>query len=58
MAEAPKSHPAYNGDKAARSEASECGNLPIPRKLRNTPTPLMKNPGPHQRRRQINRFAR
>ncbi len=45
MAEAAKSRAAYSGYKAALAEASESGNLPIPLKLRNAPTQLMKDLG-------------
>lgn len=41
----PKNRAAYDGIRAAQRDAKEHGNLPIPMKLRNAPTKLMKEVG-------------
>lgn len=45
LAKAPKSKAAYYAYLAAMKDAREYGNLPIPMKLRNAPTSLMKELG-------------
>ncbi len=45
LAKASKSKAVYNAYKAAMSDAKTYGNLPIPLKLRNAPTTLMKEVG-------------
>jgi len=42
---APKDKSAYNAYNEAMADAKEYGNLPIPLKIRNAPTTLMKNLG-------------
>lgn len=42
---APKDKSAYNAYNEAMADAKEYGNLPIPLKIRNAPTALMKNLG-------------
>jgi putative ATPase len=43
LATAPKSHASYAGILAARKDAKEQGNLPVPLHLRNAVTSLMKD---------------
>jgi len=43
LAAAPKSNASYRAMIAARTDARECGPLPVPLHLRNAPTPLMRN---------------
>jgi len=43
LASAPKSNASYRAMIAARSDARECGPLPVPLHLRNAPTPLMRD---------------
>jgi len=45
LAKAPKNRAAYHGLRAAQADVKKYGNLPIPLKLRNAPTKLMKNLG-------------
>lgn len=45
LSSAPKSRAAYDAYLAARADAREHGNLPIPLAIRNAPTKLMKNLG-------------
>ncbi len=45
LSKAPKSKAAYNAYNAAMADAKKHGNLPIPLKLRNAPTKLMKDEG-------------
>lgn len=45
LANCPKSRSAYNAYKSALEDAKKHGNLPIPMKLRNAPTKLMKDLG-------------
>jgi putative ATPase len=45
LASAPKSRRAYDGIRAAQAEVKESGSLPVPLKLRNAPTSLMKDVG-------------
>lgn len=45
LAECPKDRRAYDGIQAALEDAREYGNLPIPGKLLNAPTKLMKDLG-------------
>lgn len=45
LANAPKNRSAYDGLRSAQSDVSRTGNLPIPLKLRNAPTKLMKGLG-------------
>lgn len=45
LATAKKDRSAYNGLQAAKADVIEHGNLPIPLKIRNAPTKLMKNLG-------------
>ncbi len=48
LAEAPKSKAAYYAYLAALEDAKKHGNLPIPLKIRNAPTKLMKDLGYHK----------
>lgn len=48
LATAPKDRSAYDGLLAAQSDVRTHGNLPIPLKVRNAPTKLMKDLGYHQ----------
>ncbi len=45
LSEAPKTKAAYNAYNAAMKAAREHGNLPVPMKIRNAPTTLMKELG-------------
>lgn len=45
LARAPKSRASYDAWNAAMNDAKTHGNLPVPMKLRNAPTQLMKNEG-------------
>jgi putative ATPase len=45
LSRAPKSKAAYNAYNAAMDDAKKMGNLPIPLKIRNAPTKLMKDIG-------------
>ncbi|WP_406667570.1 replication-associated recombination protein A [Gallaecimonas sp. GXIMD1310] len=45
LASAPKSNAVYTAFKAARRDAREAGDLPVPLHLRNAPTKLMKELG-------------
>ncbi len=45
LAKAPKEKKAYEAYKAALADAKQFGNLPIPLKIRNAPTKLMKDLG-------------
>ena len=45
LSECKKDRRAYNGLRAAQSEVNKSGNIPVPIKLRNAPTKLMKNLG-------------
>jgi putative ATPase len=45
LASAPKSNAAYRAMLAARQDARELGELPVPLHLRNAPTPLMRGLG-------------
>jgi putative ATPase len=45
LAKAPKNRAAYDGLRAAQADARQFGNAPIPMKLRNAPTKLMKGLG-------------
>lgn len=45
LSQAPKNRTAYDAYQAATADAKEYGNLPIPLKIRNAPTALMKNLG-------------
>jgi putative ATPase len=45
LSNAPKDRTAYNGIKSAIQTVRSTGNLPIPMKLRNAPTKLMKDLG-------------
>ena len=45
LANANKNRDAYNAYKDALEDVKEYGNLPIPMKIRNAPTKLMKNLG-------------
>ncbi|MBO6934089.1 MAG: replication-associated recombination protein A [Deltaproteobacteria bacterium] len=45
LASAPKSNASYDAFKAARADVAEFGALPVPKKLRNAPTKLMKADG-------------
>jgi putative ATPase len=45
LATAKKNRSAYNSLQAALADVKQFGNLPIPLKLRNAPTKLMKNLG-------------
>ncbi len=45
LSKAPKDKAAYNAYNMALDDAREYGNLPIPLKIRNAPTKLMKNIG-------------
>jgi putative ATPase len=45
LSKAPKSKAAYNAYNAAMADAKKYGNLPIPLKIRNAPTKLMKDIG-------------
>ncbi|MEO5646684.1 MAG: replication-associated recombination protein A [Candidatus Paceibacterota bacterium] len=45
LSQAPKSKAAYNAFNAAMDDAKKLGNLPIPLKIRNAPTKLMKDIG-------------
>ncbi len=45
LAKAPKEKKAYEAYKAALADAKQFGNLPIPMKIRNAPTKLMKDLG-------------
>jgi putative ATPase len=45
LSQAPKSKAAYNAYNAAMEDAKKLGNLPIPLKIRNAPTKLMKDIG-------------
>jgi putative ATPase len=45
LAECKKDRRAYDGIMAALADAEELGNLPIPLKVRNAPTKLMKDIG-------------
>ncbi len=45
LASAPKSNASYDAFKAARADVAEHGALPVPKKLRNAPTKLMKADG-------------
>jgi putative ATPase len=47
LSSAPKSKAAYYAYLAAMADAKEYGNLPIPLKIRNAPTKLMKDLGYH-----------
>jgi putative ATPase len=48
LSEAPKSKAAYYAYLAAMEDAKKHGNLPVPLKIRNAPTKLMKDLGYHQ----------
>ena len=48
LATAPKDRTAYDGYLAAMADAKEFGNLPVPLKIRNAPTKLMKDLGYHE----------
>ncbi len=48
LSEAPKSKAAYYAYLAAMKDAKEYGNLPVPLKIRNAPTKLMKDLGYHE----------
>lgn len=48
LSEAPKTKAAYYAYLAAMADAKKHGNLPIPLKIRNAPTQLMKDLGYHQ----------
>ena len=48
LSEAPKTKAAYYAYNAAMKDAKEHGNLPIPLKIRNAPTQLMKDLGYHE----------
>jgi len=45
LASAPKSNASYDAFEAARADVHEHGALPVPKKLRNAPTQLMKSEG-------------
>lgn len=45
LAKAPKNRTAYDGLRAAQADVRQFGNVPIPMKLRNAPTKLMKGLG-------------
>ncbi len=45
LAQAKKDRSAYNALRAAQSDVSAYGNLPVPKKIRNAPTKLMKELG-------------
>lgn len=45
LAKAPKNRTAYDGLRAAQADVRQFGNAPIPMKLRNAPTKLMKGLG-------------
>lgn len=45
LAKAPKNRAAYDGLRAAQADVRQFGNVPIPLKLRNAPTQLMKGLG-------------
>ncbi len=45
LASAPKSNASYEAFKAARADVQDHGALPVPKKLRNAPTKLMKAEG-------------
>ncbi len=45
LSKAPKSKASYNAYNAAMDDAKKVGNLPIPLKIRNAPTKLMKDIG-------------
>jgi putative ATPase len=45
LATSPKSNSAYEAINKAQAEVNETGDLPVPLKLRNAPTQLMKNSG-------------
>ncbi len=45
LAEAPKNRAAYNALNMAMEEVKKSGNLPVPLKIRNAPTKLMKDIG-------------
>ncbi|KKT73390.1 MAG: recombination factor protein RarA, partial [Candidatus Collierbacteria bacterium GW2011_GWB1_44_6] len=45
LSNSPKNRSAYDGLRAAQSDVSRFGNLPIPLSLRNATTKLMKNLG-------------
>ncbi len=47
LAEAKKSRASYNALRAAQADVAKFGNLPIPKKIRNAPTKLMKDLGYH-----------
>jgi putative ATPase len=48
LSQAPKSKAAYHAYLAASADARKEGNLPIPLKIRNAPTKLMKDLGYHE----------
>lgn len=48
LSKAPKSKASYNALLAAQADAKEFGNLPIPLKIRNAPTKLMRDMGYHK----------
>ncbi|MES2994517.1 MAG: replication-associated recombination protein A [Patescibacteria group bacterium] len=48
LANAAKDRSAYDALMAAQSDARKLGNLPIPKKIRNAPTKLMKELGYHK----------
>ncbi len=48
LAEAKKSRASYDALRAAQADVQESGNLPIPKKVRNAPTKLMKELGYHE----------
>ncbi len=48
LATAPKNRNAYDGYLAAMADVQEFGNLPVPLKIRNAPTKLMKELGYHE----------
>lgn len=48
LANAQKDRSAYDALMAAQSDVRALGNLPIPKKIRNTPTKLMKEQGYHK----------
>ena len=45
LARAEKSRASYNALRAAQEDVRALGNLPIPKKIRNAPTKLMKDLG-------------
>lgn len=45
LSQCPKDRRAYDGLRAAQAEVAKSGNLPIPLKIRNAPTGLMKDLG-------------